>query len=253
MPWPGPVAVGAAALHRVPVEGREAHRHCGGSLHGGVEIEDDVGRVAGRGLETQRDDDQPCGPREAEQQVGAEEGQRARPLPGGAVGGEHEAAKVVGAVIGRDHLQIAAPQRVGDRVVEVVEREADEYEEVLLKARPVMRALALCLHGDMEAYAIDDDFAREDWAGGPEVDAARVRLLTNRSARQPPQRMVPSPPSLKPPATLSTALSDGDIELFATMLHTPTGGFALLDAQLDRLLARARRMEVQGCGGQGRA
>ena len=33
----------------------------------------------------------------------------------------------------------------------------DEYEEVLLKARPVMRAVASCVHGgDLEAYTKDD-------------------------------------------------------------------------------------------------
>lgn len=122
---------------------------------------------------------------------------------------------------------------------------ADEYEEVLLKARPVLRAVAACVaQGDAEAYLIDDDYAREDWAGSEDVDAARVRLVRRASPSVSSSPLAPLPPSRELATALAlsaapAAAGPRAVELFETMLHTSTGGVTLLHGHLDRLCAAA--------------
>jgi hypothetical protein len=149
--------------------------------------------------------------------------------------------------------------------------------QVLLKARPVMRAIALSFTGRAEAYAIDDDYAREDWSGGPDVDLAR--LPTSRApptttakptaAAAAASRALGGP--LARPRVLPTAVTPNSVTpttcvapaLFSTLLHAPPAvgnaavvgnaaivgngatstdamsGFALLEAHLNRLCAAA--------------
>ena len=149
------------------------------------------------------------------------------------------------AVIDERGLSVAA----GGAVVALSDA-VDEYEEVLLKARPVMRAVASCLTGgDAEAYTIDDDYAREDWGGGPLVDSARAQA----------RPAYPRPTVRAPLATASATTRSGASlrawalspwapavepagpppELFETMLYTPVGGFLLLEGHLERFLATA--------------
>ena len=111
---------------------------------------------------------------------------------------------------------------------------SDEYEEVLLKARQPMRAVAQCVTGDPDAYVVGDGCDDDRAADGPTVGATRLEQPSSVRAS-----LLQPPYSTQANAQGTPAMRSAPQELFETILHTSAGGFFLLDGHLDRLCGAA--------------
>ena len=113
--------------------------------------------------------------------------------------------------------------------ITVLSDAADEWGEVLLKARNVVRAVAQCACGSADAYQIVDQPPPPPLPTSGTTPAPRARRRARRRARP-----------LAAPAV--AAAGTGGAHLVETYLHTPSEGFFLWEAHRDRLVASARSL-----------
>ncbi len=109
----------------------------------------------------------------------------------------------------------------------------DEWGEARIKAEPSMRAVAACVAGDPNAFDLHVDAERDD-AGGVEngaCDANGAHDDAHAHGGAGPRKSASDAPAL-----------------LETLLHTPRGGFFLVDGHLRRLAASALALGYAGAG-----
>ena len=137
------------------------------------------------------------------------------------------------AVVDRAGVSVGA----GGAITVLSDAEA-EWQEVLLKASPLMRAIAICACGDPDAFDI--------------ASPASTMLARPPTHPTPPSEHPIRPAQLVGPSQLvgSSQLVESSPRrhstceslLVETMLHTPSHGFFLWDWHIRRLLASARAL-----------